>query len=148
MLVLELMLIAVAYVSFTLFAQRKFSNYKRIKEIKVEMDAKMKEFKQMGKDVSQELLLLKQKEITALASEQMRHQLRSTLIVLPVSALLFYVLLPMAFPTAPNITLFTFTLSYRTFFIVVSFILGLISAGIVAMYEKSVARKPKIVPAQ
>ena len=41
--IIALIAIAIVYVSFSVFAQRKIANYKRIKEIKKEMDAKMKE---------------------------------------------------------------------------------------------------------
>ena len=149
-IILELVAIAICYVSFSVFVQRKLANYKRIKEIKKEMDVKMKELRTLGTDVKKEVLDLKQKEITALASESMRHQIKPTLIILPIFFLLFYVALPYFFPASLNIAVLSYTLPYKTFFIVVSFILGIASTILLAAYERIATRKQAQVtnPAQ
>jgi uncharacterized membrane protein (DUF106 family) len=139
--IIELILIAVAYVSFSVFVQRKLANYKRIKEIKKEMDSKMKELRAIGSNVEKEVLATKQKEITALASESMRHQIKPTLIILPIFFALFYVALPMAFPSAPKVTVLSYTVPYTTFFIAVSFVLGLLSTIVLGAYERVTAKR-------
>lgn len=140
-IILELVAIAICYVSFSVFVQRKLANYKRIKEIKKEMDVKMKELRALGTDAKKEVLDLKQKEITALASESMRHQIKPTLLILPIFFLLFYVVLPHFFSAAPSIKVLSYTLPYNTFFIVVSFILGITSTILLAAYERIASRK-------
>ncbi len=144
-IILELIVIALVYVSFSVFVQRKLANYKRIKEIKKEMNAKMKELRTLGTDVKKEVLDLKQKEITALASESMRHQIKPTLIILPIFFALFYIVLPMFFPATLNITVLSYTLPYKTFFIVVSFVLGLASTILLGVYERIVTKKQQEV---
>ena len=143
--ILVLVLIAIVYVSFSVFAQRKIANYKRIKEIKKEMDIKMKELRSFGKDVQKEVLDLKQKEITALASESMRHQIKPTLIILPIFFLLYYVALPYFFPSTLTVTVLSFVLPYKTFFIAVSFVLGLLSTIILSAYERITTKKQQQV---
>ena len=153
-IILELMLIVIAivYVAFSVFVQRKLANYKRIKEIKKEMDVKMKELRTIGTDVKKEVLDLKQKEITALASESMKHQIKPTLIILPIFFALFYIVLPMFFPATLTITILSYTLQYKTFFIAVSFVLGLTSTILLGVYERIVTKKHKqqevVKPAQ
>lgn len=143
-IILELVLIAIVYVTFSVFVQRKLANYKRIKEIKKEMDIKMKELRTMGSNVQKEVMDLKQKEITALASESMRHQIKPTLIILPIFFVLYYVALPMFFPATFSVTVLSYTLSYKTFFIAVSFVLGLMSTVILAAYERMVAKRQQV----
>ena len=84
---------------------------------------------------------LKQKEITELASESMKHQIKPTLIILPIFFLLFYVLLPKLFPSTLTITVLSYTLPYKTFFIVASFILGMLSSILLAAYERVMAKR-------
>jgi uncharacterized membrane protein (DUF106 family) len=137
-LALEIAVIAIAYVMLSVVVQRKASNYARIKQIKVEMNAKMAELKAMGKDATKELMAQKQKEITSLASESMRHQLKATFIILPIFFILFYVALPRMFPgTQPTINVMSFKLTYQTFFIAIAFIGGLLSSMLLAVYEKA-----------
>ncbi len=142
--IIALIAIAILYVSFSVFAQRRIANYKRIKEIKKEMDAKMKELRAFEKDVSKEIVELKQKEITELASESMKHQIKPTLIILPIFFLLFYVLLPMLFPATLTVTVLSYTLPYKTFFIAASFVLGMLSSILLAAYERVTAKKQAV----
>ncbi len=147
-IVLELVLIAIVYVSFSVIAQRKIANYKRIKEIKKDMDIKMKELRSLGSSITKEALDVKQKEITALASESMRHQLKPTLIVLPIFFLLFYVALPALVPASTKISVLSLSLPYTTFFIAVSFILGILSTIALSVYERIAAKKAQPQPTQ
>lgn len=147
LIIYELAAIAVVYVAFSVFVQRRLSNYKRIKEIKKEMDSKMKELRQMGSSASKDVIDAKQKEITSLASESMKHQLKPTFIILPVFFLLFYIALPMAFGPHTTVTVLSFTVPYTTFFVALAFVLGILSTITLTIYEK-VSARPKPVPAQ
>ncbi len=144
----ELAAIAIAYVTLTIVVQRKLINYKRIKEIKKEMDSKMKELKQMGATATKEMTDAKQKEIMLLTSESMKHQIKGMIIILPISILLYYVALPALFPSQATVIVLSYTLPYRTFFIIVAFVLGLISTMLLSLYERAVAKRQQPVTAQ
>ena len=145
--IIALAIVASVYVAFSVFVQRRLSNYKRIKEIKKEMDAKMKELKGLGASASREALALKQKEIMTLSSESMKHQIKPTLIILPIFFVLFYVALPMMFPMKSTVTVLGFTVSCGTFFVAVAFVLGILSTIVISIYEKISAKPAPQVPA-
>ncbi|MHB1829975.1 MAG: EMC3/TMCO1 family protein [Candidatus Micrarchaeaceae archaeon] len=144
----ELAAIAIAYVLLTIVVQRKLINYKRIKEIKKEMDSKMKELKQMGTTATKDMTDAKQKEIMLLTSESMKHQIKGMIIILPISILLYYIALPALFPAQATVSVLSYTLPYKTFFIIVAFVLGLISTMMLSLYERAVAKRQQPVPAQ
>lgn len=139
---IELGLIAVVYVAITVMIQRRFSNIARIREIRSAMVNHQKDLKKMDKNTRQEVIAEKQKQMMDLTSEMMKHQLKASFIILPVSITLFYFVLPYIFgaPTT-NITVFSIILPYRTFFIIVAIIIGLISQSVVAEYDKWAAKK-------
>lgn len=147
-ILLELAAIAIAYVLLTLVVQRKLINYKRIKEIKKEMDSKMKELKQMGTTATKEMTDAKQKEIMLLTSESMKHQIKGMIIILPISILLYYIALPALFPAQATVTVLSYNLPYKTFFIIVAFVLGLMSTMLLSLYERAVAKRQQPIPAQ
>lgn len=138
------MIIAILYVLLSVLIQRKFVNRQRIKQIQAEMNAKMAELRKLEKNVSTEVMMAKQKEITALASESMRHQLRATLVILPIFFLLVYVALPYLFAGQPiNATFAGFTFnSYRTLFVAIAFICGILATIIISLYDRIKAPKP------
>ncbi len=148
--VIIIALIAVAYIAFSLFVQRKIVNYKRVKELQKETNIKMKELRALGSSVEKEVLDLKQKEMQDLASESMKHQLKGTLIILPLYFLLYYFVLPLFFPASLTVTVLSYTLPYKTFFIATSFVLGILSSIFMAAYERMTARRnqPATNPAQ
>ena len=92
---IELGLIAVVYVAITVMIQRRFSNIARIREIRSAMVNHQKDLKKMDKNTRQEVIAEKQKQMMDLTSEMMRHQLKASFIILPVSITLFYFVLPM-----------------------------------------------------
>ncbi len=142
-IVLDIIVIAALYVTLSVVVQRKIGNFARMKEIRQEMNSKMAELRKMGKDVSSEVLKAKQNEIAALTSESMKHQLKPTLMILPVSLVLFYVALPMVFGHQPvNISIFGIAItSYSYLFIIVAFILGLMSTIALSIYDRITAPK-------
>ncbi len=139
---LELVLIALCYVVITVAIQRKFSNIKRIREIRTELNEHQAHLRKMGKTMSKEELDTKTSKMMELQTEMMRHTFKASLIILPVSLVLFYYLLPLAFPgTQPNISVLSFSFNYRTFFIIAAFIIGMLSQVAVAQYDKFAAKK-------
>ena len=142
-LALEIAVIAVLYVLLSVSIQRKLGNIKRIKEIKKEMNMHMADLKKAGSAMSKDEFAAKQKRITTLASESMRHQLKPTFIVLPIFFLIFYVVLPYLFPasTTPSISLFGFSLTYAQFFIAIAFTMGILSTIMIGIYDRMSAKK-------
>ena len=138
----ELVLIALVYVAISVAAQRKFSNIKRIKEIRTEMNAKLAEVKKMGNEASKEIMAEKQKEMAALTSEMMKHQLKSSFIILPVFVVLVYFALPYIFANESfSFIAFGLAFTYRTFFVAAAFTFGILSSVIIAGYDKMAAKK-------
>ena len=142
-IVLDIIVIAALYVTLSVVVQRKIGNFARMKEIRQEMNSKMSELRKMGKDVSSEVLKAKQAEIAALTSESMKHQLKPTLMILPVSLVLFYVALPMVFGhQSVNINIFGITItSYTYLFIIVAFVLGMASTLTLSVYDRMAASR-------
>ncbi len=144
-LALEIAVIAVLYVLLSVSVQRKLGNIKRVKEIKREMNEHMAALKKEGGTMDKEEFAAKQKRITALASESMKHQMKPTFIVLPIFFLIFYVVLPYLFPSesTAHMTLFSFSITYGQFFIAVAFVVGILSTILIGIYDRIAASKAK-----
>ena len=142
LIALELVLIAFAYVLVSVLAQRKFSNVKRIKEIRIEMNERMANMKKFDKNTSKEIMDAEQKQVASLTSEMMKHQLKSSFIILPVFVVLVYFALPYEFGNQTfNFTFMSVVFTYRTFFVASAFVLGLASQAVIAAYDKMAAKK-------
>ncbi|MDE1768499.1 MAG: DUF106 domain-containing protein [Candidatus Micrarchaeota archaeon] len=140
-ILVELIVIAIAYVSLSVIVQRKFTNMKRIKEIRLELNKITNDLRKMGNNISKDIMLAKQNEMAALTTELMKHQLKGTLIIFPIGVLLFYVALPHLFSAQTTISVLSFQFTYRTFFIIAAFVLGMISSIAFAVYDKVNAKK-------
>lgn len=137
MIGIEITIIAVVYVFFSVTTQRKLTNPTRTYEIQQIIKEKSKELNELVKNkASQEQMAAKQKEVTALLSESMRSQLKPMFVILPVFLILYYIIFPAVFPSNPNITLFSNPFNYRLYFIIVSFVLGLILSVGMMVYDK------------
>jgi uncharacterized membrane protein (DUF106 family) len=129
--------IAIAYVAFSVTAQRKLTNPKRTYEIQQVIKDKTKELNEMSKNkASQEQMAKKQKEITGLLSESMRSQMKPMFVILPVFFIMFYVVFPAIFPTNPNVSVLSMDFDYKTYFILVSFVLGFVLSMSLMIYDK------------
>lgn len=139
---LELALIAAGYVAVSVIAQRKISNVKRIREIRTQLNAKMANMRKLDRNTSREIMDAEQKEMAALTSEMMKHQLKASMIVLPVFVILVYFALPYIFGNQNfSITILSFKLTYSSFFVAVAFVLGMLSQAVIAVYDKMAAKK-------
>lgn len=134
---IEVTIIAIAYVIVSLTMQRKLVNPKLVYETQQVIKVKTKELNELSKNkASQDQLSAKQKEITTLLSQSMRSQLKPMFVVLPFFIVLYYVLFPMAFPSDPNITFLSMTFGYRSYFILVAFVAGIVSSTGIGVYDK------------
>lgn len=137
MLAIEITILAVAYVGFSVTTQRKLTNPKRTFEIQQEIKKKTTELNEMVKaKASQEQLAKKQKEVTGLLSESMRSQMKPMFVILPIFLVIFYLVFPAVFSTNPNVTVLSMNVNYKTYFIAVSFVLGLVLSMSFMLYDK------------
>ncbi len=134
---IELSVIAVVYVLFSVFLQRKLIDTRKQRKLQRDMQTKMDEYRSLTKNNAEKAKLdEKQKEISTLMSQNMRSTLKPALVILPFFIILYYVLLPNLFPITNTLTILTFKLSYREYFIIVAILLGVVSSLIITVYDK------------
>ncbi|MEM0086864.1 MAG: EMC3/TMCO1 family protein [Candidatus Micrarchaeaceae archaeon] len=151
LLLLEIVLISVAYVAFSVFLQRKLSNVNELYDMQDQMKVKQKELMEMVKNnASQEELAAKQKELMHISGKVMAKQLKASIIILPIFIILYYVALPMAFPSSSTVHISSLSVNYRIFFFYVVFLLGVISSIVLMVVDrrKAKARKQAELAAQ
>ncbi|MGA3020797.1 MAG: EMC3/TMCO1 family protein [Candidatus Micrarchaeales archaeon] len=126
MIEIEITIIALVYVIFSISTQRKLINPKRNYEIQDAIKQKSKELSELSRNkASQEQLLAKQREVTALLSESMKSQLKPMFVILPIFFVMYYVLFPAIFPSDSTVTLLSMKFDYKTYFIILAFVFGL-----------------------
>ncbi len=143
---IEITVIAVVYVLFSVFTQRKLIDMKRMQEVQEVIKAKSKELNDMAKQrVSQEVLMAKQKEITTLLGQSMKSQLKPMFVVLPIFFVMYYLVFPAVFVTNPNVTvpIISMTMNYKSYFILVAFVLGLLLTGVLMLRDRMRLAKEK-----
>lgn len=144
---IEITVIAIVYVLFSVFVQRKLVDMKHMQEVQDTIKQKSKELNEMVKaKAAQEQLALKQKEITSMLGQSMRSQFKPMFVVLPVFFVLYYLVFPAVFPSSLKITVpfVSWTLGYQTYFIAVAFIAGMIlSFGLMARDRARIAREKR-----
>ncbi|MGC8676013.1 MAG: DUF2208 family protein [Candidatus Micrarchaeia archaeon] len=137
-----LMLGAAAYVALSIFLQRKLVNTKRLREIQSIIKAKSKELTELSKNhADAETLASKQKELTPLLSETMKMQFKPMLVILPIFIIVYYAVLPAFFAPGTKLSLFSFSMTYQIYFIVFSFIFGIIASIFVAIYDRKLQKR-------
>ncbi|MEM3625962.1 MAG: hypothetical protein QW144_00810 [Candidatus Micrarchaeaceae archaeon] len=141
LLLLEIALISIAYVVFSVFLQRKLSNVKEIYDMQEQMKAKQNELMEMVKNnASREELTAKQRELMSISGKVMSKQLKASIIILPLFIVIYYIALPMAFPSASTVHISSFSINYRIFFFYVVFVLGLIASIALMINDRKKAR--------
>lgn len=126
---IEITAIAIIYVLFSVYVQRRLVDMKHMQEVQETIKAKSKELNEMTKSkVSNDVLMAKQKEITTLLGQSMRSQLKPMFVILPIFFVVYYLVFPAVFTTNPNVTvpILAWTLNYKSYFIGVAFIVGII----------------------
>jgi len=142
MIALLIVLIAVLYTLFSFVIQRKMANMKKVYEIQEIIKQKSKELSDMVKNgAKNEELMLKQREVMSLASESMINQMKPMIIILPLFLVVYYWLLPLIFPTHPKVIIDGTPFTYKTFFIIIVFIFGLILSVSVMLIDRSKRKK-------
>ena len=144
---IEITIIAIVYVMFSVYVQRRLIDMKHMQEVQETIKQKSKELNEMSKNkASQEVLLAKQKEITSLLSKSMSSQLKPMFVVLPIFFVVYYLVFPAVFTTNPSITVpvLALTLNYKSYFIMVAFVVGLaLSLGLMLRDRIRFAKEKK-----
>ena len=137
-------LVAVAYVLVSVFLQRRLVNMKRVYEVQDLIKKKTNELTELGKGgADQAAMAAKQKEITGLLSESMKSQLKPMFVVLPLFLVLYYLVFPNFFSAAATVSLFSMTLSYKTYFVAISFVVGLVISTSMMVLDKAKMKKER-----
>ncbi|MDE1874182.1 MAG: DUF106 domain-containing protein [Candidatus Micrarchaeota archaeon] len=144
---IEITVIALAYVVFSVFVQRKLVDMRKMQETQDVIKQKSKELNELSKSgASQEKLAEKQKEITSMLGQSMRSQLKPMFVVLPIFFVVYYLVFPAVFPSSLQITVpfISMTLGYQTYFIAVAFVGGMVlSFGLMFRDRIRLAREKK-----
>ncbi len=141
---IEVTIAAVVYVLFSVSVQRKLVNTKEVMVKQNVIKEKSKELNELVKSkASQEAMMAKQKEITSLLGESMRSQLKPMFVILPIFFLFYYLVFPAVFPTNPNIHFLSMTLNYKSYFVLVAFVAGIVVSGVLMLNDRIKIAKEK-----
>jgi len=149
MLGIEVTIIAVVYVIASALMQRRLVNPRRTYEIQDAIKKKTNELSELSKNKADPAALAaKQKEITGLLSESMRSSLKPMFVILPVFLVIYYLVFPAIFAPDLTVSLFSMDLNYKTYFIVIAFVLGFVLSMTMMVYDKAKLRKIQQAAAQ
>jgi uncharacterized membrane protein (DUF106 family) len=132
-----LIIMAVIYTGISIAVQRLLSNPKKMREIQAKVSIMQKEMNAMLKSgAPQEQLAAKQKEFMPLLGEQMKNSMKPMLVILPLLFLTYYVIIPhIPIITSSNLG------SSKTFFFIIVFSLGIVSAIIILLYDRQKSKQ-------
>ena len=145
----ELLAISIIDVAVSISIQRKVASVEKTYMLQAKMKRHMAELKELtDKKAPNEHLIAKQKEITQTMSESTMHQMRATPVLLVVSVVLYFFILPNLFPTPTVNTLPIIGFQYHSFqdnyyFIGITFVISLaIQLALGQRDKKRFAPKP------
>jgi uncharacterized membrane protein (DUF106 family) len=127
-----------AYAGFSILMQRKLAGVDKMYEIRAHMNHKTKELIAMSKNKeAPEKLSAKQRELTELSMQSMKNQMKPMIVILPVLAVIEYLILPNVFAgTNFSINLLGFTLGYQLTFFVVIFVTGIVLSIALSVFDR------------
>jgi uncharacterized membrane protein (DUF106 family) len=131
--------IGLIYIAFSIFAQRKIGNPKKMRDLQQRMNALSKELNQLVKqNAPKEEIAKKQSELMPLMSENMKTSIKPMLAILPVFFLLYYLILPTAFHSIANeyILFLSMKLNYTGVFFACVFVVGIITSIVIMIYDR------------
>jgi uncharacterized membrane protein (DUF106 family) len=133
----ELIGVAVAYSLLLVALQRILINVDRMYEIRAHMNKHQTHLMKMVKEnASKEEIAAKQKILMEASTESMKMQFKPMIVTLPLYAVLYYLVLPHYFGGVPNLSILSFSLSYRWTFIVFSLILTMVLTQLISLYDR------------
>lgn len=135
--VIELAAIAVGYALFSIVLQRKIVNIDKMYEIRARMNEHQNALMALIKsNADKEAISQKQKDVMNVSTESMKQVYKPMIVILPLYALLYYLLLPKLFNMSATLNILSFTLSYHLFFVALTVIIGLIISQIFTFSDK------------
>ncbi len=136
--IIELISAGIVYAIFSVIVQRKLSNIDKMYELRARMSQHTKELMEMTKtNAPKEKISAKQKDLTNTSMESMKNQMKPMLIVLPIFAVVYYLLIPTVFSNSGIlISILGFTLNYQLLFIVVTFLSGIVLSITFSMRDR------------
>ena len=139
---IEITVIAVVYIAFSTFAQRLIIDTKRVAELRQLIGQKNKELLELHKSgASEEAKKAKADELKGHTAESMRHGLKPLIIALPLFLVVYYLIFPAVFTTPQQVTVFSYTMDYRVYFIYVSIVVGIVLQIFLQRYDTSKLKK-------
>ena len=143
---LSIIVIAILYSMLTIFLQRKLSNPKKMRELQRKSKNLSKELNELVKsNAPHEKISEKQKELMPILSETMKVQFKSMIVVLPIFAIIYYVMLPHFFSTTLYVK-FIGELNYTTLFFITVLLIGVTASVAILLYDKKKAAEEERVP--
>lgn len=137
MLELIILIIAASYAAASALLQRRITNVERMYELRAKMNIKTKDLMALAKaNAEQKVLAEKQKELTELSMQSMKIQMKPMLIILPIFLLLYYVILPAVIVSSATITVLSYKMSYKFFFIAAAFVTGILISLVASVYDR------------
>lgn len=136
---IEITVITIAYILLANLIQRKLVNPRRLAELQYLIKTKTKELNELHKsNASPEAKKAKADELNAHFMENMRHSFRPMIVMFPFFIIVYYVLLPYAFPSNPNVTIpiLAMTLDYKLYFIYASVVFGILLSLLLQRYDR------------
>ncbi|MDE1825163.1 MAG: DUF106 domain-containing protein [Candidatus Micrarchaeota archaeon] len=139
-IIIEIIILGAIYALFSVFVQQKLLSGKYW-ELQNSINVKSKELMELSKTPSpnKEELAAKQKEVMSMASQSMKYSLKPMFVIFPLFIIVYYYALPAAFAVSAAALVLPFGLSYKTLFIVVSFIIGFVLSMIFTTRNKKKA---------
>jgi uncharacterized membrane protein (DUF106 family) len=146
---IEVTLVAVAYVLVSISLQRRLANPRNTYKMQDDIKKKSNELTELTKTkAAQAQIDAKQKEITGLLSQSMKASMKPMFVVLPLFLVLYYLVFPNFFPAAATVSLFSMTLSYKTYFVAISFVAGLVISTSMMVLDRAKMKKEAALAAQ
>ena len=141
-LMAEILAAALIYSLFAIAIQRILVDTRKMRELNLKIKEAQKELNDLIKSKApQEHITNKNKEMMPLLSETMRKQMKPMIVLLPLSLIVWEVVVPRAFSNAAGtyVSVAGWKLGYTNFFIVSLFVIGFVMAMIIQLYDKKKA---------
>ncbi len=127
--------IAIAYAIINVTVQRKISNAKRMRSINAQMTKLSKELNEMIKNkAGQSEIEAKQKEMMPMLKESMMSSFKPMFVILPMFALVYYVLIPALPFSAGHVK------GVQELFFITVFIVGFVLAMVLLVRDRRIAK--------
>ncbi len=136
--IISITLMGIVYALFSIFIQRRLVNIDRMYELRAHMNAHTKKLIAASKaGATPQELSDHNQELNKITMESMRNQMKPMIVILPVLAVIEYLVLPYFFTSSNlSLTILGFVLNYQLLFIVVIFIAGILLSMTLSLMDR------------